>query len=102
VKKLLILVLLCSPAYGIEPDKKKHAIAGAVIGSMFTLAAKDKVHGMVAGCGAGALKETLDSMGLGDADWKDFLWTCGTSIAVSYGTEKVFIRNGRITMEWAF
>ena len=68
------------------PDKTKHAITGAVVGSVGTLVFKDAKNGFLAGVAVAAAKEAYDATGKGTCSFQDFAVTAGAAYAAAYGT----------------
>lgn len=75
-----IALLFAADAGATEPDKEKHAIAGAAIGLVATLYRDNAGAGISWGCLAGGLKEAYDAAGKGDPDFKDFIYTCAAAV----------------------
>lgn len=59
----------------IPLDKQLHFAGGAFIALLVGLHTGDWHLGFYAGVGAGAVKEVLDEITYGGADWKDFAFT---------------------------
>lgn len=68
------------------PDKTKHAVAGAVVGSVGTLVFKEPKYGFWAGVAVAAAKEAYDASGKGTCSFQDFAVTAGAAYAAAYGT----------------
>lgn len=68
------------------PDKTKHAIAGAFIGSGATLVFKEPAYGVLATVIVAGLKEGYDRRGYGTCSWQDFAVTVAAGTAAAYGT----------------
>lgn len=83
---LLILLLVAGNATAIEPDKLKHAEAGALValgGGLFDTEQAPKWR-IASGCAAGMAKELYDRMGYGDPDVKDFAYTCLAAVLSAF------------------
>jgi hypothetical protein len=99
--KQLIVAIVLSTALGVAnagngkcisndawtgPDKSKHALVGAAIGSMSTLVFKDKWAGIKLGAAVALAKEIHDAKGKGTCSFQDFAVTVAAAAAASYGT----------------
>lgn len=73
------------------PDKTKHLIGGAAIGSAVTLATDKPFYGWMAGTAVGALKEAVDRRGYGTCSFQDFAVTSLGAAAGAYGTAWVIL-----------
>lgn len=68
------------------PDKVRHFVAGAAIGSAGTLAFKDPHAGFWLGTAAGLFIEVRDARGAGTCSFQDFAVTAAGAAAGAYGT----------------
>lgn len=68
------------------PDKNRHFVAGAAIGSVTTLVFKEPKYGFIAGTLAGAFIEIRDARGAGVCSYQDFAVTALGAAAGAYGT----------------
>ena len=101
---LILAVSLISPAYAVRiqdgmykgcklndawkgPDKTKHVVAGALIGSSVTYMTERPEYGVLATFVAAAGKEANDRRGYGTCSFQDFAVTMASGIAASYGTK---------------
>lgn len=100
---LLAILLACSSAQAVErrcktddlwrgPDKTKHAVGGALIGSSVTYATKDPFWGSVAATTVAGAKELIDRRTPSrTCSFQDFAVTAAAGIAASYGTALVIL-----------
>jgi hypothetical protein len=85
------------------PDKAKHAAAGALVGSLSTLATKDADKGCLAAAAVGAAKEAYDALHRDShtPSVKDFIVTAAAGCAAAYGTGWVLLP-GRVVYSKEF
>lgn len=69
------------------PDKTKHAIAGAAIGSWGTMVFKEPKYGVLATALVAGVKEAYDRRGYGTCSLQDFAVTVAAGTAAAYGTK---------------
>lgn len=75
------------------PDKNRHFVAGAAIGSVTTLVFKEPKYGFIAGTLAGAFIEIRDARGAGVCSYQDFAVTALGAAAGAYGTAWIVTPN---------
>ncbi len=73
------------------PDKTKHILAGAAVGSSITLLTDKPVYGVLATAVVAAGKEANDRRGYGTCSFQDFAVTMAAGIAASYGTKLIIL-----------
>lgn len=83
-------------------DKQQHLLSGAVIASGVTVITNNPTLGLVAGCGAGFLKEAHDLSGTGTPSAKDMLVTCAGAFIGAKLTEKLYLTPNRIEYKFKF
>lgn len=78
------------------PDKTKHVLAGAAVGSSVTLMTERPEYGVLATAVIAAGKEAWDRRGHGTCSFQDFSVTLGAGIASSYGVKWLVlpVKNG--------
>lgn len=103
---IIIVALLCGPAMAQKrctmsdpwqgPDKTKHALVGAAIGSAGTLVFKDPDYGFLLGAGVGAVKELVDRRTPSrTCSFQDFAVTAMGAAAGAYGTALIVLPTPR-------
>lgn len=105
---LILAVSLISPAYAVRiqdgmykgcklndawkgPDKTKHVLAGAAVGSSITLLTERPEYGVLATAIVAAGKEANDRRGYGTCSLQDFAVTLAAGTAAAYGTKLMIL-----------
>lgn len=107
MKKILTILILAIASFSASakcisndswkgPDKVKHALVGAAVGSGVTLATGSAEYGTLATVFVAGAKEWYDSKGNGTCSLQDFAVTVAAGAAASYGTKWLIVpvKNG--------
>lgn len=77
------------------PDKTKHAIVGAAIGTVGTMVFKEPEYGVLATVIVAGAKEAYDRRGYGTCSLQDFAVTVAAGTAAAYGTKWIITPTGK-------
>ena len=112
MKSLIVLILFAASTANADSwtghDKDLHAIGGAAIGSLATLATGKAVHGCAAAAGVGLAKELYDSrhQHKHTASGKDFAVTAIAGCLAAAGTSWVITPKDmggvNVSYKWSF